>query len=180
MPRQFFTDIERERLNRFPSEITYDDVITYFTLSALDMEKLPIFSADYNRLGFALQLCTLRYLGFSPRMLTTIPNNVIDHIACQLKVNPDILSAYGSCIQTKTNHFQEIQNYLGYSKANIEELKELSEWILQRALEHDKPTLLFHMACEKLHSDKIVRPGITSIERMVMTARRQAQEKIYA
>jgi len=180
MPRQFFTDIERERLNRFPNEIAYDDIIIYFTLSAQDMETLPIRSADYNRLGFALQLCTLRYLGFSPGMLTTVPNNVIDHIAYQLEVNPDILAAYGNRTHTRTNHLQEIQSYLGYSKANIEELKELSEWLLQRALEHDKPTLLFHMACEKLHSDKIVRPGITSIERMVMTARRQAQEKIYA
>jgi len=48
-----------------------------------------------------------------------------------------------------------------------------------RALEHDKPTLLFHLACQWLHQNKIVRPGVTTLEKIVVTARQQAQEEIY-
>ena len=35
------------------------------------------------------------------------------------------------------------------------------------------------MACERFYSEKIVRPGITIIERLVISARQKAQEKTY-
>lgn len=49
--------------------------------------------------------------------------------------------------------------------------------MVERALEHDKPTLLLQLACEKLHRDKMVRPGVTRLERLVATAREQAHEE---
>nr|WP_246597790.1 DUF4158 domain-containing protein [Nocardia tengchongensis] len=39
------------------------------------------------------------------------------------------------------------------------ELKELDEFLLARAMEHDSPTLLFRLACEYLISAKVIRPG---------------------
>jgi hypothetical protein len=42
---------------------------------------------------------------------------------------------------------------------------------LARALEHDKSGLLFQLACEHLRAEKIVRPGVTRLERLVMAAR---------
>ena len=55
----------------------------------------------------------------------------------------------------------------------------LSYWLLERALEHDKPSLLLQQLCEKLYQEKIVRPGITRLEKMVATARSQAQTETY-
>jgi hypothetical protein len=46
-------------------------------------------------------------------------------------------------------------------------------------MEHDSMTLLFQLAAEKLFSQKITRPGVTTLERMVATARRQATLKTY-
>jgi len=66
MPIQFFTDAERHRLNNFPLEIQYQDLAAFFTLSETDKAQIPIYSTAYNRLGFALQLCTLRFMGFVP------------------------------------------------------------------------------------------------------------------
>ena len=77
-----------------------------------------------------------------------------------------------------------------FVRASDGDLEELSEWLLQRALEavhevtaerseHNKPTLLFQMACQRLYSEKIVRPGLTTLERMVITARQEAQEETY-
>ena len=72
MPIQIFTEAERAKLDTFPEEITHNDLITFFTLSESDREQLPFFSAPHNRLGFALQLCTLRFMGFVPEALTVI------------------------------------------------------------------------------------------------------------
>ena len=66
MPGQFFSNAERERLERFPIEVAPADLIVFFTLSESDLAQVPVNAASHNRLGFALQLCALRYLGFAP------------------------------------------------------------------------------------------------------------------
>ncbi|WP_344412271.1 DUF4158 domain-containing protein [Amycolatopsis minnesotensis] len=46
-------------------------------------------------------------------------------------------------------------------------MKELDEFLLARAMEHDSPTLLFRLACEYLISAKVIRPGPeTVVERV--------------
>ncbi len=57
-------DAERERLNSFPTDISSQDIITFFTLTPADKNQIPITSSASNRIGFVLQLCTLRYLGY--------------------------------------------------------------------------------------------------------------------
>lgn len=176
---QFLTHSERERLNQFPTEIPKADLIPFFTLTEEDLNQVPIRSADYNRLGFALQLCTLRYLGFCPDRLDQAPSDVIFYIARQLLVEPTTLDAYGQRGQTRTEHLRQICDYLGFKKAATDDFLSLSKWMRQRALEHDKPTLLLNLACQWLYCRKILRPGVTVIERVVVAARQQAQKETY-
>lgn len=91
MPIHIFTEAERTRLDAFPEEITHDDLITFFTLSEAEREQLPFFSAPYNRLGFAIQLCTLRFMGFVPEVLTHIPPAVVEYVAEQIDVEPRLV-----------------------------------------------------------------------------------------
>ena len=67
MQELFISLSERENLNRFPSDIPEDDLIAFFTLSTIDKGLLLDRRGDHNRLGFALQLCTVRYLGVLSR-----------------------------------------------------------------------------------------------------------------
>jgi TnpA family transposase len=73
MPKGFLTDAQRERLNRFPDDLPRDDLSAYFTLSGADIEIIKSQRHEHTQLGFALQLCTLRYLGFVPNDLSTVP-----------------------------------------------------------------------------------------------------------
>ena len=70
-------------------------------------------------------------------------------------------------------------SYLQFREASAADLQTLATFLLARALEHDKPTVLFQMACDHLKSERIVRPGVTTIERMVVTAREQAEDETY-
>ena len=80
------------------SEILFDDVITFFTLTEQDQNLVRIRRGDHNRIGFALQLGTLRYLGFCPDDLSSIPLNVIDYLSQQLGYvdSANLLRAYGA------------------------------------------------------------------------------------
>jgi TnpA family transposase len=175
MPGQFLTEAERARLRRFPEEIPPADVIAYFTLSPADLVQVRHQRGDHNRLGFALQLGALRYLGFSPDDLTTAPASVVAYLSQQLDIRRDVLPAYGQRAHTRRDHLQDIQAYLGFREAGPVDLRVLAEWLVERALEHDRPSLLFRLACEHLHAAKIVRPGVTRLERMAATARQRAQ-----
>jgi Domain of unknown function (DUF4158) len=141
-------------------------------LSEADKAQLPIYSAPSNRLGFALQLCTLRFMGLVPAELRRIPPAIVEYVAEQITVEP-VLGKYGTRAQTRTDHAQVVQPYLGYRKAEQAELRERSPWLLDRALAHDKPALLFELACQKLRTEKIVRPAVWRVERLI-TAARQA------
>ena len=63
MPVGFLSDAERERLDSFPGENVAGDLETYFTLSRTDRRQVPRTGSAANRLEFALQLGTLRFLG---------------------------------------------------------------------------------------------------------------------
>ena len=117
MPGSFLNDTERERLRGFPTEIPSEDLIGYFTLSESDQILVRGQRRDHNRLGFALQVCALRYLGFVPTKLHSAPPAAIGHLAKQLGVAPRCLVKYGERSQTRTGHLQEVLAHLGFRKA---------------------------------------------------------------
>ena len=179
MPGRIFTPQERKRLDAFPSEIAEADLIRYFTLSRSDLDLVRRQRGDQNRIGFALQLCALRYMGFCPDDLEIVPTTALAFVADQLQASPATLHVYGARSQTRTEHLQQIQLRLGFRDATREDFRSLADWLLARALEHDKPSLLFQLACEHLHAEKIVRPGVTRIERLVMETRERAHRETF-
>jgi TnpA family transposase len=90
----FLSETERERLNSFPSDILPDDLTRFFTLTAADRQQIPTKTGSANRLGFALQLCTLRYLGFCPDKVTRAPLSTVTYVAAQLDVSAGDLASY--------------------------------------------------------------------------------------
>jgi hypothetical protein len=179
VPVRLFTDAERERLNRFPRDLSPADLLAFFTLSDDELELIGDRRGDHNRLGFGLQLNTLPYLGFVPDDLSSAPARVVSYLALQLSVASEALQQYGDCEHTRTDHLQEIQDRLGFRDAGQHELATLSTWLLDRALEHDRPIVPFHFACQWLLQERLARPGVTRIERLVATIRERAQQETY-
>jgi len=69
-----FSDEELARLRGFP-EITAEELVRFFTLSAADAEFVDPGRgrSAKGRLGLAVQLCSLPWLGFVPDDVTTAP-----------------------------------------------------------------------------------------------------------
>jgi TnpA family transposase len=179
MPVDFLTDAERERWECFPDAIPQDDLYVFFLLSAEDTREVRRQRDPQNRLGYALQLCILRYLGFVPDDLQATPHEVVTFVSEQLEIDPHVLPFYASRRRTQTDHQLHVQAYLKFRRATPLDFYALHTWLVERALEHDKPTLLLQLACEKLYREKIVRPGVTRLERLVATARDQAHDETF-
>jgi hypothetical protein len=64
MPARYLCDTEFAQLSSWPGGIADEDTVTYFTLSADDLAWLAGFNREENRLGVAVQLATLPWLGW--------------------------------------------------------------------------------------------------------------------
>ena len=179
MSASIFSETELARLAGFPEEIPSDDLIRAFTLTGADRDLVVIRRGAANRLGLALQLCALRYLGFVPRNLSAAPRSAACFVADQLEVSPDEIQSYARREQTRRQHFTEVREHLGFSMLRSRDLEELEAWLVERALEHDAPTVLFRLARERLRTERLVFSAPDRIVRLVSSARGRAQERTY-
>ncbi|HLB87879.1 MAG TPA: Tn3 family transposase [Terriglobales bacterium] len=179
MPVPLLSTTERDRANRFPPALTAEDLVTFFTLSEADQEQMPVHAGPHIRLGFALELCALRFMGFVPDDLTSAPPEAVTFIAQQLALAPEVLAHYTGSAHTRMHHRQTIQAYLGYRKMQREDRERLAAWLVERALEHDKPLLLYTLLCEQLRTEHVLRPGVTRLERLVTAARMRAETETF-
>jgi hypothetical protein len=119
--------LQAERIS-FASRYTYEELVTFFTLSECDLDSIPRYSAAHNRLGYALQLCTLRFMGFVPDNLTSAPPAAVVFLARQLAVTPEVLTAYGTRAHTRQDHLYAAQVHLGYRKVGKKDIGTLVDW----------------------------------------------------
>jgi Domain of unknown function (DUF4158)/Tn3 transposase DDE domain len=176
---KMFSREQYEQLRSFP-EISRDELFRYFTLTPAEVAFVDPGAGrgSADRLGMAVQLTTLPWLGFVPGDVASAPPAAVARLAGQLGLDPGALRGYGKRTQTRSDHLKLVIKYLRWKTVpdGSHEMKELEQFLLDRAMEHDSPTLLFNLAREYLMSAKVVRPGAITLAKMVGSARDAASE----
>lgn len=181
MPAVILTQEQRNELNNFPPTISLSDLNYYFRLSPKDLEITRDQKGAANRLGFAVQLGALRYLGFIPANLqqTALPPGVVEYLARQLKIDPQRYQEYGKRENTRFGHARKARELLKFKEVDEASRAQLADWLVERALEHDAPLVLLRELIAHLYSRKLVRPGLTTLEAMVVQARQLAKQRTF-
>ena len=136
---------------------------------------------DHTRLGFAIQLGTVRFLGTFLPNPTVVPDNVVSYVANQLSLeDPNCLSKYASR-DTHWDHASQIQQTYGYYDFyEPREVFRLVRWLYSRAwLSAERPSVLFDLATARLVESKVLLPGVTTLERLVARVRDRAAERLW-
>lgn len=147
--RDVFSVQELAQLRGFPG-ISAEELIRFFTLSGADEAFVRSMRQPATMLGVAVQLCSLPWLGFVPDDVAAAPVVAVARLAARLGISTGELAGYGRREQTRTDHLRAVMTYLGWRTADGLSLKELDEFLLARAMEHDSPGLLFRLACAHL------------------------------
>ena len=184
MPVRFLSDAELTRLSSWPDEIAEHDLITFFTLTGDDAAWLSGNVRVENRLGAAVQLCTLPWLGWIPDDLTGCPSAAVSRLGSQLGLAlddlPELLASYGGWEgRTRRDHRALVLARLGWRGCGSSERKQLDAFLLARALEHDAPGVLLQLACDWLRHERIMRPSVDTLSRRVAAARDGARAETY-
>jgi TnpA family transposase len=174
------SEMERRRLERFPERIAVEDLRVCFALSDRDRELVFAQRGPENRLGLALTLCAIRFLGFVPEDLASVPEEALSFVAGQVDAAAQELLQYGGRAQTRTTHLTLALAHLGWRKLSDQDREGLGRWLVARAVEHDAPSVLLSLAVEHLRPRRLLRPSLDVLLRMVTDARARAHEAIEA
>ena len=97
--------VQREELNRRHEYLSELERVRYYTLSSDEIALVQKRRNDANRLGFALQLCYLRYPGRALQPQETIPEALLSYVADQLDVPASKFKQYANVTLPVVNIF---------------------------------------------------------------------------
>ena len=182
MPVRFLTVEQQQRYGRYQGMPTNIQLDRYFHLDDADRQLVKARRGDHNRLGFAVQLATVRFLGTFLANPIEVPPNVIDYLAQQLGVpNTSRLSAYLDRETTRWEHADIIQRHYGYQDFSTQpEHWRFIRWLYARAwVGTEAPSVLFDIATAQLLEQKILLPGVSVLERLVATVRERVAQRVW-
>jgi len=180
MPVEFLTDGQAARYARFVEAPSRADLDRLCFLDDADHALVGRRRGDVSRLGFALQLVTVRSLGTFLTDPLDVPTAVLDFVAEQLEIaDPSCVKGYVERRTTRFEHAGEIARERGYREFSIVEA-ELRVWVRDLAwTTGDGPRLIFDAAAGWLRERLVLLPGASTLTRLVAAERDAATTRLW-
>jgi hypothetical protein len=181
VPVEFLSDQEAVAYGRFGGPpLPRAELEGAFFFDDADRALIGRHRGEHNRLGFALQLTTVRSLGlFLPDPLE-VPSVVLDYLASQLEIaDASCVARYSERRTTRFEHAEEIKQARGL-RDFAEVARELEDWVDARAwTTGDGPKAIFNDAIGWLVERGVLLPGVTTLARLVARVRDDAIQRLW-
>ncbi|MFB6946561.1 Tn3 family transposase [Streptomyces sp. NPDC056237] len=180
---EFLTDEQAGAYGRFVEEPTRPEMERFFYLDDVDRQLIGKRRGDHNRLGFALQMCTVRYLGLFLEDPLDVPWSVVAYVAEHLGVeDPSVVKRYTERQMTAYEHAWEIRDAYGYHQFEDAAWgRRFRTFLHGRAWTHaEGPVALFNQAVGWLRRNRVLLPGVSALVRQVAEVRTVAERRLYA
>ncbi|MFF5211064.1 DUF4158 domain-containing protein [Streptosporangium sp. NPDC000396] len=181
MPVDFLSDGEAARYGRFCGPPSRAELEKVFFLDDADRRLVKRCRGPHNRLGYAVQLTTVRYVGrFLTDPLDGVPTEVIDSLAEQLGIqDASCLKKYAQREGTHREHAGQIQKIFGLKDFADCEGEFVASLAAHAWNSGDGPTALFQWSVHWLRENDALLPGVTTLTRLVARERDAATQRLY-
>ena len=181
MPVDFLSPAQEARYAAFPEPLTADLLARHAYLDATDRAVIASLRADHTRLGYAVQLATVRCTGTFRHNPADVPPALVATLAQQLAITPTNHLARYQGSDMRWLHTVDIRLRYGYvDYADPQRKRHFLRWLFTRAwLGTERPSLLFERAVSWLRVEKVLLPGISTLERDVARVRDRASERLW-
>ena len=173
--RNILTEEEREQF--FSVSVDEAQLVKHYTLSPDDLERSFAKRGARNQLGFALQLCLLRYPGFGLRIDNPVPQDLLNYLAHQLNVPPEVFRDYSRRHQTRLDHAGELAEILDLRTFTSGDFRAAVDIAAEAARDTDKGGLIVTAILNSLRSAKIILPSPETIKRVGLAGRAKARKQ---
>ena len=180
MPTRLWGDAQRARYGRFPEVVDENDITRCFHLDDHDQTIITELRGAHNRLGFAVQLVAVRFIGTFPAQTPAVPPVVLDVLARQLAETPAAsLEDYWSGRQ-RWRHVALVKDryrFRDFTDAPSERFR-LTRWLYALCWAGDDQLgLLMERAVAWLLARQVLLPGVSTLERFCARIRTRVQER---
>ena len=176
--RTVLTGRQRSALFALPQREA--DLLRHYTLSDEDLQNIGARRRPRNKLGFALQLCVLRYPG---RLLAPgefVPPAVVDFIGRQLHLDGEELGDYAVRSETRHEHLAELRRLYGFRSFSGGAARELGDRLREEAEQARSNEDLVPRFVDACRRTGTILPATTTIERLCADALVDAERRIEA
>ena len=147
--------------------LSQEEVANLWTLLAFDINELKSYRKEY-RLFVAIQLCSVRLYGKFLLNCHELPTEVTNYLCRQLDLPPALSIKVPVRKATIVEQRQNILAYLGFKKFEGRIVDIFQSWVEDQAKQGKLPDELLSASPQYLLDQKIILPGQTIIERMVI------------
>lgn len=175
--RSALSDIEQDQLCVIPN--SRRDMESLYSFSEPDLSLIHQRRRDENRLGFAVQLCLLRYPSRPLTIGREVPATLVQWVAEQIRVSATLWPDYAEREETRREHQRELIVYLSMRAFHLNDQRPLVRHLVPLALQNDKGILLAKQAIQYLRQHKIVLPSLRVIDRACAQAITLANGRFY-
>jgi TnpA family transposase len=162
--RTILTRRQQARLLDLPTDPA--SLHEHHTLDDFDLEQIKQRRRPHNKMGFALQLCALRYPGRLLAPGETIPIEVLRFLADQIGIEAGDLAGYASREGTRHNHLAQLRDLYGFKSFTGRGAAELRQWLLDQAFHTTSNLDLAERFIARCRETQIILPEISTIERL--------------
>ena len=174
---------QAEAYGQFGLEPTRPELERFFFLDDVDRELIATRRGAHNRLGFTLQMCTVRYIGLFLEDPLEVPWVVVEHLAEQLGIEDvSVIKRYTEREMTPYEHSWEIRDAYGYHLYDDQVWgRQFRSFLHGRAWVHaEGPVALFNHAVAWLRRYRVLLPGVSRLARDVASVRETADRRLHS
>jgi hypothetical protein len=156
-------------------------MMRHYSFSESDLAIIRQRRGPANRLGFAVQLCYMRYPGLMLRVGAEPFTPLLRMVAAQLKVSVETWNDYGLREQTRREHLVELQTVFRFQPfTTMNHYRSAVRGLDELAWQTDKGIVLATSLVQSLRQQSVLLPTLDVIERICAEAVTRANRRIYA